>query len=206
MRSGCRIPARRRTPAVDFEPGHPRYSAQEQNEGRLFEGCLDDVRAAPADDGPVELIVRRPASGPREIPDEVRHDVDGRLTGDRWALRDVDRTPAWLAAQLAVMSTRVLAAIDADRSRWLLAGDQLYVGMDPSVEDLPAGTRLTVGSAILEVSETPYTGCTRVGARFRGDALQWVNSPDGRAARLRGLNARIVQSGTVRVGGTVARS
>jgi hypothetical protein len=172
----------------------------DEHAGRLFAGCLDDVRAAPADDGPVELIVRRPASGEREILDEARLDVDGGLVGDRWALRDVDRTPVYLAAQLTVMSVRALAAIEPDRSRWPLAGDQLYVDLDLGVENLPAGTRLAVGSALLEVSETPHTGCAQFSARFGSDALRWINSPDGRAARLRGFNARIVRSGVVRVG------
>ena len=178
----------------------------DEHEGRLFEGCLDEVRAAPADGGLLELIVRRPASGEREIVDEARLDADGGLVGDRWALRDVERTPVYLAAQLTVMSVRVLAAIEPDRSRWPLAGDQLYVDMDLGVENLPAGTRLAVGSAVLEVSETPHTGCAKFSARFGSDALRWINSPDGRDARLRGLNARIVRSGTVRVGDRVARA
>jgi hypothetical protein len=171
-----------------------------------FDDRLDDVRAAPADDGTLELIVRRPASGERELLDWADLDVDGGLVGDRWAVRDVDRTPAWLAAQLTVMSVRALAAIEPDRSRWPLAGDQLYVDMDLSEENLPSGTRLAVGSALIEVSETPHTGCAKFSARFGSDALRWINAPDGRAARLRGLNARIVRSGTVRVGDRAAKT
>jgi hypothetical protein len=172
----------------------------DENEGRSFDGCLDDVRAAPADDGTLELIVRRPAAGEREILQEAWLDIEGGLVGDRWALRDVDRTPVYLAAQLTVMSVRALADIEPDRSRWPLAGDQLYVDLDLGVENLPAGLRLAVGSALIEVSETPHTGCAQFRARFGGDALRWINAPDGRAAMLRGLNARVVRSGTVHVG------
>jgi hypothetical protein len=177
----------------------------EHPEGRSFHGCLDDVRAAPADEGRVELIVRRPAKGEREILHEARLEADGGLVGDRWALRDVDRTPVYLAAELTVMSVRALAAIEPDRSRWPLAGDQLYVDMDLGVENLPAGTRLAIGTAVIEVSETPHTGCVQFSARFGSDALRWVNAPDGRAARLRGLNARIVRSGVVSVGDRVLK-
>jgi hypothetical protein len=178
----------------------------DEQEGRLFEGCLEHVRAAPADGGIVELIVRRPASGERELLDEAHLDVDGGLVGDRWALRDVDRTPVYLAAQLTVMSVRALAAIEPDRTRWPVAGDQLYADMDLGVDNLPAGTRLAVGSAVIEVSETPHTGCAKFSERFGSDALRWINAPDGRAARLRGLNARIVRPGMVRVGDRIRKA
>ena len=108
-------------------------------------------------------------------------------------------------AQLTVISTRLLAAIEPDRERWPLAGDQLYVDLDLSVENLPAGSRLAIGSAVIEVSETPHTGCAKFSARFGGDALRWINSTTGRAHRMRGLNARIVTAGTVRVGDTVRK-
>jgi MOSC domain-containing protein YiiM len=171
-----------------------------------FDPHLDDIRAAPADEGRVELIVRRPAPDEREILDEAVLDPEAGLVGDRWAGRDVAATPAYLASQLTVMSTRVLAAIEPDRARWPLAGDQLYVDLDLSEGSLPAGTRLVVGSAVIEVSETPHTGCAKFSSRFGSDALRWINSPVGRAHRMRGLNARIVQGGTVRVGDAIRRA
>jgi len=170
-----------------------------------FDAYLDDIRAAAADEGRLELIVRRPVTEEREILDEARLDVDAGLVGDRWAARDERTTPSYLAAQLTVINTRVLAVIEPDRARWPLAGDQLYVDLDLSVDNLPAGSRLAIGSAIVEVSETPHTGCAKFSARFGGDALRWINSPIGRAYRMRGLNARIVASGTVRVGDRVRK-
>ncbi len=163
-----------------------------------FDASLDDIRRAPADDGRLELIVRRPAQDEREIVDEARLDPDLGLVGDRWAMQDARTTPIFLAAQLTMISTRVLAAIEPDRARWPLAGDQLYVDLDLSIDNLPVGTRLEIGSAIVEVSDTPHTGCVKFSARFGGDAQRWVNSPIGRAHRMRGLNARVVQGGIVR--------
>jgi MOSC domain-containing protein len=171
---------------------------------RSFDSELDDVRAAPSDLGRVELIVRRPADDEREILDEALLDPGSGLVGDRWATRH-DDLPVYLAAELTVINTRVLAAIEPDRERWPLAGDQLYVDLDLSVENLPIGSRLAVGSAIIEVSETPHTGCAKFSSRFGSDALRWINSPTGRAHRMRGLNAWIVEGGTVRPGDTVRK-
>lgn len=176
----------------------------EQHQERQLEISLAEIAGAPADNGRVELIVRRPAVDTREILDEARLDVEVGLVGDRWAARG-ERTPIYLAAQLTMINTRALAAIEADRARWPLAGDQLYVDLDLGFANLPAGSRLAIGSAIVEVSEAPHTGCAKFSARFGGDAMRWVNAPIGRALRLRGLNARVVQSGTVRVGDLVRK-
>jgi MOSC domain-containing protein len=169
-----------------------------------FDAQIEHIRAAPDDNGTVEFIVRRPAEGVREILDEARLDLDLGLVGDRWAARD-DRTPVYLTAQLTLINIRVLAAIEPDRDRWPLAGDQLYVDLDLGMDNLPAGTRLAIGSAVIEVSETPHTGCAKFSARFGGDALRWINSPIGRAHRMRGLNARILEPGTVRAHDTIRK-
>ena len=166
---------------------------------------LDDVLAAPTDVGRVELIVRRPAVGAREVVDAARLDVDLGLEGDRWSTQDLRTTPAFLAAQLTLMSSRALAALAPDRSMWPLAGDQLIVDFDLGVDNLPPGTRLAIGSATIEVSEAPHTGCSKFRARFGDDAVRWVNDPAGRQLRLRGMNARVVESGTVRVGDTIRK-
>jgi hypothetical protein len=177
-----------------------------QDVASTFDARVQDVRAAPADEGIVELIVRRPAEGDRELLDEARIDEDLGLIGDRWATRDVDRTPAYLSAQLTVISTRVLAVIEPDQARWPMAGDQLYVDFDLSEANLPAKSRLAVGTAILEVSETPHTGCAKFSARFGSDALRWINSPIGRAHRMRGLNARVVRGGVIHKGDRIHKA
>jgi MOSC domain-containing protein YiiM len=170
---------------------------------------LEDLRAAPRDLGRVVMIVRRPDRDTREVVDEAVIDEDEGLVGDNWRARGSRSRPDGSAdpeSQLTVMSTRVLAAIEPDPSRWPLAGDQLLVDLDLSVANLPPGTLLAIGEAVLRVSETPHTGCAKFSARFGSDALRWINSPTGRELRMRGLNGRVVRGGTVRVGDAVRKA
>ena len=163
---------------------------------------LDNVRAAPRDDGTLELIATRPAVGERNVVEEAQLDVADGVIGDSWSRRGKRPNPK---SQVAVMSARAAAMIAGDREHWALAGDQLYVDLDLSATNLPPGTRLAIGSAILEVSDLPHLGCAKFTARYGADARDLVNSPDGIALNLRGINTRIVQSGTVRRGDAVRK-
>jgi hypothetical protein len=170
---------------------------------RELEAGLDHVRQAPPDGGSLELIVRRPAVGAREILDVAELDAAAGLTGDTWVIRSSSRTADGQPhpdMQLNVMNARAAALVARVRERWALAGDQLYVDLDLSEENLPAWTRLALGTAIIEVTDQPHTGCAKFVERFGVDAMKFVNSSVGRSLRLRGLNARVVQPGTVRVG------
>lgn len=164
-----------------------------------LEAELDGIRAAPADGGRLELIVRRPGEGEREMLEEGELDPAHGLTGDRWS-RSRPGRPLNPATQITIMNARVTAAVAQGRERWPLAGDQLYVDLDLSEANLPSGTRLTLGSAVLEVSAEPHTGCKKFVERFGMDAMLFVNSPAGKALRLRGANASVVRAGVVRVG------
>jgi MOSC domain-containing protein YiiM len=163
---------------------------------------LERVREAPADEGVVELIVRRPAVDEREVLDEAELDVDLGLVGDHWSARGKRPNPK---SQLTLMSSRAAALVAGQRERWALAGDQLYVDLDLSGENLPPGTRLAMGSAIVEVSDLPHLGCSKFTHRYGADARELVNSPEGVALNLRGINCRVVRSGTVRVGDAVRK-
>lgn len=98
------------------------------------------------------------------------------------------------------MSSRVVELLARDRSFWPLAGDQLIVDLDLSVENLPPGTRLAVGSAVIEASPIPHTGCKKFRARFGLDAMRFVGSARGKVLQMRGIKARILTAGEVRVG------
>jgi MOSC domain-containing protein YiiM len=168
---------------------------------------LEVVRAAPRDEGTVELIVCRPAVDEREVVDEAELDLEEGLVGDNWRARGRSggRRPANPDAQLTVMSSRAIALAAGDGDRWALAGDQLYLDLDLSGDNLPPGTRLEVGSAVIEVTAEPHTGCKKFAARFGLETLKVFNSPEGRALNLRGINTRVVQPGTIRVGDTARK-
>lgn len=169
---------------------------------------LDEIRRSPRNEGAVELLVVRPAVGERRLLDEAQLDTAVGMVGDTWSHRSSTRTPDGVPhpdMQLTIMNSRVIALLAQDPARWALAGDQLYVDLDLSVDSAPAGTRLTVGSALVEISDQPHRGCAKFATRFGRDALRFVNSTTGRELRLRGVNARVVRSGRVRRGDVVAR-
>lgn len=173
-----------------------------------LEAGLDHVRRSPRIEGTVELIVARPAIDARELLDEGRLDMGSGLVGDNWYPRGSGSTSDGSPdpdRQLTVMNARTIALIAQDPGRWALAGDQLYVDLDLSVDNLPPGAQLALGSAVIEVSAPPHTGCAKFSGRFGRDALRFVSTPEGRAQRLRGLNARVVQPGVVRRGDIVTK-
>jgi hypothetical protein len=169
---------------------------------------LDEVRLAPADDGRVELIVRRPEVDERELLTEATLDVDNGLVGDTWRVRGSSRTEDGSAhpeMQLTVMNIRAAALVAVDPDRRPLAGDQLFVDLDLSSDNIPPGTRLALGDAVIEITAQPHRGCAKFAARFGRDALKLVNSDEGIALNLRGVNAKVVLPGTVRVGDAVRK-
>jgi len=156
----------------------------------------------------VELIVRRPAENEREVLEEGTLDLADGLVGDMWRVRGSRSTPDGSAnplAQLTLQNARLAMLVAGPRERWPLAGDQLYVDLDLSVENLPPGTRLAVGSAVIEITPHPHTGCAKFSARFGSDALRFVNSQAGRMLRLRGVNTRVVEDGVVRRGDPIRK-
>lgn len=173
-----------------------------------LEAGLDEIRRAPKDDGTLEMIVRRPEIGAREVLPEAQLDSRAGLIGDNWAARGSRSTPdgrADPAMQLNVMNARVVALLAQSRERWALAGDQLFLDLDLSVENLPPGTRLGIGEAVIEVTPVPHTGCAKFTERFGLAAMKFVNSPLGRELRMRGLNAKVVRPGTIRAGDPVRK-
>jgi MOSC domain-containing protein YiiM len=171
-----------------------------------LEAGLPHVLAAPRDVGVLELVVRRPAVEEREVVDRAELDLEHGLVGDNWEGRGRSgRRPASTEAQITVTSARAIDLVAGRHDRWALAGDQLYVDLDLSQENLPPGTRIAVGTAVLEVSEAPHTGCKKFAARFGLEALKFFSTERGLALNLRGINTRIVEPGTVRPGDVVRK-
>ena len=162
---------------------------------------LERVREAPKDAGVLELIIARPAVDERVELAQAELGVDQGLLADRW--RQGSRSNP--KSQLTVANSRAVQLVAGDRSRWCLAGDQLYVDFDLSGENIPPGTRLSIGEAIIEVSDQPHLGCEKFSARYGRAARALANSPEGMALNVRGINTRVVKGGVVRIGDTVRK-
>ncbi len=173
-----------------------------------LEAGLDEILESPKDEGVVELIVRRPRTEKREVLAEAQLDPVQGLIGDNWIERGSSRTSDGSAhpeMQLNIMNSRVIALVAQERERWALAGDQLFINLDLSARNLPSGTQLSVGSAIIEVTPPPHTGCRKFVSRFGLEAMKFVNSELGRELHLRGINARVLRGGVVRQGDLVKK-
>jgi hypothetical protein len=168
-----------------------------------LEAGLDHIRESPKDSGLLHLIVCRPQIDIRKVLDVALLDVDRGLIGDNWELRGSSKSAdggPHPEMQITIMNSRVVALVAQEKERWPLAGDQLFVEMDLSKANLPARSRIAIGSAIIEVTEPPHLGCQKFVARFGADAMKFVNSPVGRGLCMRGIHARVVQNGIVQTG------
>jgi len=168
-----------------------------------LEAGMDTILQSPKDQGALQLIVRRPQVEAREVLQEGELDLAVGLVGDSWKSRGSSSTPDGSAnpeMQLNIMNSRVVALLAQTKERWPLAGDQLYVDLDLSAANVPPGTQLSIGSAVIEVTSPPHTGCKKFMARYGVDAMKFVNSSTGKQLHLRGINAKVVRPGMIRVG------
>ena len=167
-----------------------------------IDAAFDASGPAPRTVGTVDLIVRRPDVDRREVIETATLQVGAGLEGDNYVERGNDKTPDGAAhpeAQLNIMSSRAIEAIaGTDRECWAPAGDQFFVDLDLSVDHLPVGTQLRIGTATIEVAAKPHNGCAKFAARYGIDAARWVNQ--SKEQRRRGLCAMVVEPGAVSVG------
>lgn len=168
-----------------------------------LEAGLEHIRQSPKDQGRLELIVRRPQILARESLEKGQLDLVEGLVGDNWSTlpstRTADGTPH-PDMQIAIMNTRLMALMTQEKSQWELAGDQLYMDLDLSAANLPPGTKLALGEAVLEVTDQPHTGCVKFSGHFGLDVLKFISAPEGKALRLRGMYAKVIEAGAIHVG------
>lgn len=167
-----------------------------------LEAGLDYIRQAPKELTTVALIVRRPKVNERELLQEAQLDCQRGLIGDSWS-GERKSPPSDTSTQLTLMNARSIDLVAGSKDRWSLAGDQIFLDFDLSSANLPPGSQLSLGSAIIEISPEPHTGCRKFVARFGIEAMRFVNSKVGRELNLRGVNARILRGGRIHVGDTV---
>jgi len=171
--------------------------------------ALPQIAQSPKDNGELKLIVRRPSDEQREVLQTGELDLVFGLVGDNWKARGSRHMPDGSAnpdSQVTIMNARVIALLAREEQRWPLAGDQLYVDFDLSAGNIPPGTQLAIGSAVLEVTAQPHTGCKKFIERFGVEAVKYINSPQQKEMQLRGINTKIVQPGTIRVGDVVRKT
>ena len=178
------------------DPVHKPIAELQAGMAQLLEG--------PQDGGTLELIVIRPTKEQRVILDEAWLSPTAGVQGDNWAkgcwksLPDGQPDPD---VQVTMMSARLARLVmGEDKSHWALAGDQLVADLDLSEENLPVGQRLALGDAVLEITSVPHRGCAKYRARFGDEALRFISTDEGRRMNLRGIYAKIIQAGRVRVG------
>ena len=173
-----------------------------------LEAGLPEILTSPKDCGTVDMIVRRPDVDEREVLDTGELDIAEGLVGDNWHRRgsgETDDGSAHPDMQLNLMNSRVIALVAQSGDRWAFAGDQFFVDLDLSKENLPAGARLEMGSAVIEVNEVPHLGCKKFVTRFGLEAMKFVNSRRGKKLCLRGINAKVIKAGRVGNGDKIRR-
>jgi MOSC domain-containing protein YiiM len=149
----------------------------------------------PRDVGTLALVVSRGDDGARATPQRVRLGVETGVPGDAWARDCPEKTDA----QITVMRVDV-ARLFANGQDLALFGDNLLVDLDLSTRNLPTGSRLRCGGAVLEVTPEPHTGCLKFRQRVGGDALRLTADARLRDLRLRGIYVKVIEPGEVAVG------
>jgi len=169
---------------------------------------LPEILAAPQDEGILRAIVIRPTKGERIERDSNEMSFAQGMHGDHWAngcwKTTADGKPH-PDVQICIMNARCIQLIAQDHANWARAGDNLFIDMDLTPRNTPPGTRLRIGAAIIEVTDTPHNGCAAFIERYGRDACVFVNMGEGGRLRLRGIYARVVQDGRVSVGDKVVK-
>jgi len=181
--------------------------ASHLTETEILDGLME-VRKSPQNNGLLEAIVIRPGSEERLRLQQCRLSPEGGTEGDAWArgcwLKLPDGSPH-PDVQICIMNSRMINLVAGAKHRWELAGDNLFVDLDLSRENLQTGQLLSIGECVIEITEQSHNGCAKFSQRFGPSALKFVNSPTGKELRLRGIYAKVIKAGEVRVGNLIIK-
>lgn len=169
---------------------------------------LPGVLESPKDNGAIEQIIVRPAANERRPVNSVAISLAGGLEGDHWAQgcwKSNESGEPHPDVQICMMNSRCIDLIAGDKSNWAPAGDNLFIDMDLTPDNLPPGTHISMGTAVLEITDTPHKGCAKFIERYGRDACVFVNVGDGDRYKLRGIYGRVVQDGVISVGDKVSK-
>ena len=173
-----------------------------------LEAGLEQIRNSPKNQSVLDMIVSRPEEDAREIMELADLDVVVGLVGDTWQDRPSARSGDGKAhpdMQITLMNSRVADLVAQSKERWPLSGDQLFADLDLSKTNVPPGTRISVGKAVLEATDQPHTGCKKFASRFGVDALKFISSPATEVLQLRGINLKVVEGGEIKPGDIVKK-
>ncbi|MDH5475593.1 MAG: hypothetical protein OEX22_07895 [Cyclobacteriaceae bacterium] len=167
-----------------------------------IEQGLPEVLNSPINNGTLEMIVIRPEVEEREVLNNGVLNIEEGLVGDNWKKRTGETTEK--DTQITIMNARLIALLAQEKKRWALAGDQLYVDLDLSEDNVPEGTQIAIGEeAVVVVTAVPHLGCRKFIERFGKDAMIFVNSEIGKALHLRGIYAKVIKPGKIKKGDAV---
>ena len=173
-----------------------------------LEAGLEQIRNSPKNQSVLDMIVSRPEEDAREIMELADLDVVVGLVGDTWQARPSARSGDGKAhpdMQITLMNSRVADLVAQSKERWPMSGDQLFADLDLSKTNVPPGTRISVGKAVLEATDQPHTGCKKFASRFGVDALKFISSPATEVLQLRGINLKVVEGGEIKPGDIVKK-
>lgn len=171
------------------------------------DAALAHVLAAPKE-AAIETLCHRPDFGQRDFREALELRVATGIENERWMkhpwmkLEDGSPDPR---IQVSILQRRVLDLCWRDRDSVVYPGDTMIADMDLGEENLPAGTRLQAGTAILEVSDVFNTACAKWKVRHGRESFDWINRPENVQHRLRGALCSIVQDGVVRKGDVLTK-
>lgn len=165
--------------------------------------ALPDVLAAPKDDAPILQLCFRPGYNQRRFPEALELTRARGIPGERFETAPWARLPDGTGdprIQVSILPRRVLDLVWRDRDGTPHPGDTVIADLDTTEANLPVGTLLQAGTALLRVSDLFNDGCVKWKVRYGRDAKDWIVQPGHEPLRLRGVLCAVERDGVMRVG------